>query len=31
MRILSWNVNGLHARLDAVNRIVEQFKPDVIF
>ena len=30
MRILSWNVNGLHARLDAVNRIVEQFKPDVM-
>ena len=28
MKILSWNVNGLQARLDAVNRLVAELQPD---
>lgn len=30
MRILSWNVNGLQARLDAVNRLVAELQPELI-
>lgn len=30
MKILSWNVNGLRARLDAVNRIIETINPDIM-
>lgn len=30
MKILSWNVNGLRARLDAINRIVTEIKPDIM-
>ena len=30
MKILSWNVNGLHARLDVVNRLVADLQPDVL-
>ena len=30
MRILSWNVNGLQARLDAVNRLVTELQPDIM-
>lgn len=27
MKILSWNVNGVQARLEAVNRLVAEFEP----
>lgn len=30
MKILSWNVNGLKARLDAVNELVKEIHPDVM-
>ena len=30
MRILSWNVNGVHARLEAVNRLVAELQPDIM-
>lgn len=30
MKILSWNVNGLQARLDAVNRLVAELQPDLM-
>ena len=30
MKILSWNVNGLRARLDGVNRIIEDISPDIL-
>lgn len=30
MRILSWNVNGLQARPDAVNRLVAELQPELI-
>jgi len=30
MKILSWNVNGLRARMDAVNQLVEDSQPDVM-
>lgn len=30
MKILSWNVNGMKARLDAVNRLAETIKPDIM-
>lgn len=30
MKILSWNVNGLQARLEGVNRLVEKYKPDLM-
>ena len=30
MKILSWNVNGLQARLDAVNRLVSEFQPELM-
>ena len=30
MKILSWNVNGLQARLEAVNRLVADLQPDVL-
>lgn len=30
MKILSWNVNGLQARLEAVNRLVTEFQPDLM-
>ena len=31
MKILSWNVNGLQARLEAVNRLAAESQPDVIW
>lgn len=30
MKILSWNVNGLRARLDAVKRIIATVNPDIL-
>ena len=30
MRILSWNVNGVQARLEAVNRLVAELQPDIM-
>lgn len=30
MKILSWNVNGLQARLEAVNRLTAELQPDLI-
>ena len=30
MKILSWNVNGLQSRLEAVNRLVAELWPDVL-
>ena len=30
MRILSWNVNGLQARLEAVNRLVAELQPELM-
>lgn len=30
MKILSWNVNGLQARLEAVNRLVADLQPDIL-
>ena len=30
MKILSWNVNGLQARLDAVNRLVADLQPELM-
>ena len=30
MRILSWNVNGVQARLEAINRLVAELVPDLI-
>lgn len=30
MRILSWNVNGVQARLEAINRLVAKLRPDVM-
>lgn len=30
MRILSWNVNGVQARLEAVNRLVAELQPDLM-
>lgn len=30
MKILSWNINGLQARIEAVNRLAAELKPDVI-
>ena len=30
MRILSWNVNGVQARLEAINRLVAELRPDVM-
>lgn len=30
MKIISWNVNGLKARLEAVNRLCQEQQPDVI-
>ena len=30
MKIFSWNVNGLRARLNAVNRIIEDISPDIL-
>lgn len=31
MRILSWNINGVQARLAAVNRMVSELQPDLMF
>lgn len=31
MKIISWNVNGLKARLEAVNELVKEFQPDVMW
>lgn len=30
MKIISWNVNGLHSRLDAVNRLADKIQPDIM-
>ena len=30
MKIISWNVNGLRARMEAVNRLVADLQPDVM-
>ena len=30
MKILSWNVNGIQSRLDAINRLVEEYQPDLM-
>ena len=30
MRILSWNVNGVQARLEAINRLVAELVPDLM-
>lgn len=30
MKILSWNVNGVQARLEAVNRLVAELQPDLM-
>ena len=30
MKILSWNVNGVQARLEAINRLVAELEPDMI-
>ena len=30
MKILSWNVNGLQARLEAVNRLVTELQPELM-
>lgn len=30
MKILSWNVNGVQARLEAVNRLVTELQPDLM-
>lgn len=30
MRIVSWNVNGLRARKDAVERLVSEYQPDIL-
>ena len=30
MRIISWNVNGLKARIEAVKRLCEEQRPDVL-
>lgn len=30
MKILSWNVNGLHERLDPVNRSAQIVRPDIM-
>ena len=30
MKILSWNVNGVQARLEAINRLVSEFEPDLM-
>lgn len=30
MRILSWNINGVQAHLDAVNRLVAEWNPDIL-
>lgn len=30
MKLLSWNVNGLQARLDAVNRLVSELQPELM-
>ena len=31
MKILSWNVNGLQVRLEAVNRLVTELQPELMF
>ena len=30
MRILSWNVNGIQARLEGINKLVEEYQPDLM-
>lgn len=30
MRILSWNVNGIEARNEALKRLVDEYRPDII-
>lgn len=30
MIIISWNVNGIQARLEAVNRLVAELQPDLM-
>lgn len=30
MKIISWNVNGIQSRLDAINRLVKEYQPDLM-
>lgn len=30
MKIISWNVNGIQARLESINRLVEEYQPDLM-
>ncbi len=30
MKILSWNVNGLGARVEAIKRLSQELRPDVM-
>lgn len=30
MRIVSWNVNGIQSRLDAINQLVEKYQPELM-
>lgn len=30
MKIICWNVNGLQARLEGIDRLVEKYKPDLM-
>lgn len=30
LRIISWNINGIKARFDAVRRLIEEYAPDVV-
>ncbi len=30
MRILSWNVNGMQVRIETVNQLAAELKPDIL-
>ena len=30
MKIISWNVNGIQARLEGIDRLVEKYQPDLM-
>lgn len=30
MRIVSWNVNGIQSRFDVINRLIEEYQPDLM-
>ncbi len=30
MKIISWNVNGIQSRLDAINQLVEKYQPELM-